>query len=100
MANGININPRRHIAGTGQNLTIGAASVASTAVGSQTYAIRVTATGNCHISIGQAPTATATNALIKATDVPEIIACSPGDKVAVIQDAASTGTLNIIEMTH
>ena len=86
--------------GTGQNLTIGAASVASTAVGSQTYAVRLSATGNCHVAFGPAPTAVATDMLVKSTDRALDVAVSPGDKIAVIQDAASTGTLNIVELTH
>ena len=84
----------------GQNLTIGAASVTSTAFGSQTYAVRLTATGNCHVRIGQNPTAVGTDLLLKSTDPSIIIACAPADKVAVIQDATATGTLNVIEMTH
>lgn len=84
----------------GQNLTIGAASVASAAVSSQTHAVRLTATGNCHVRIGQSPTAVATDLLLKSTDPSIILACGATDKVAVIQDAASTGTLNVIEMTH
>ena len=46
-----------------QQLALGAASVASNAFGPQTWAIRVVATGNCHINIGPAgaqATATAT----------------------------------------
>lgn len=88
------------VPGSGQNLTIGAASVASAAVGVATYAVRVTATGNCHITRGTAPVATAIDFLLKATDPGITIGIRPGEKIAVIQDAASTGTLNIVEITH
>lgn len=94
------VSPFRPIPGTGQNLTLGAASVSSAAVGSQTYAVQISATGNCHVEIGHAPTATATSMLIKSTDDPLQVKCGPGDKIAVIQDAAATGTLNIVELTH
>ena len=86
--------------GTGQNLTLGAASVSSTVLGTGTYWVQVSATGNCHIRIGAAPTAVATDTLVKSSDPPRIYSCQPGDKVAVIQDGTSTGTLNICEVTH
>lgn len=97
MANGININPFRP-QNTGKNLTIGAASVASTGVGTQTWAVRLSATGNCHVAINRA--AAATDMLVKSTDPAIIVAIRPGETVNVIQDAASTGTLNVVEMTH
>lgn len=100
MANNINTNPKRVISGTGQNLTLGAASVSSTAFGSQTYAIRVSATGNCHVEFGMSPVAVATSALIKASDPPAYFAVGPGTKIAVIQDSTSTGTLNVVEITN
>lgn len=90
----------RPIPGTGQNLSIGASSVASTAVGSQTYAVRLSATGNCYVAIGQSPTASSAGMLIKSTDIPLDVGVSPSDKVAVIQVGSSTGTLNLVELTH
>lgn len=91
----------RPILGTGQNLTIGAASVPSAAFGAQTYAIRITASGNCHITLGVGtPVAVATDLMLKATDPAAFLRVGTGEKLAVIQDAASTGTLNIIEITH
>lgn len=97
---GMQISPWRVIAGTGQALTVGAADVTSTAVGAQTYAVRLSTTGNCHVAIGNAPAAASTDALIKASDPPQVFAIGPGQKVSVIQDAASTGTLNLVELTH
>lgn len=100
MAHWVPISPVRPIAGTGQNLTLGAASVQSTAFGSNTFAVYVSSTGNCHIRLGTAPTAVATDMLVKATDPPLLLKVAPGEKIAVIQDGASTGTCNIIEVTH
>lgn len=100
MANWIPISPFRPIVGSGQNLTIGAASVASNAVGLHTYAVQLSATGNCHVRIDSSPVAVATDMLIKSTDDPLQVKVGPGDKIAVIQDAAATGTLNIVELTH
>ena len=82
----------------GQNLTLGAASVASTAVNSQTFAVQLSATGNCHVAFGRA--AVAADMLIKATDPPIVLSIGPGQTVNVIQDGTATGTLNIVELTH
>jgi hypothetical protein len=97
MANGININPFRP-QNTGQNLTIGVTSVSSSAIGTQTFAVRLSATGNCHVAIGRA--AVVTDMLVKSTDPAIEVAVRGGETVSVIQDAASTGTLNVVEMTH
>lgn len=100
----LTIAPWRPIAGTGQNITIGASSVASSAFdpnGENAQAIQISAIGgNCHVALGMAPTAAATDQLVKASDPPIILRIAPGEKLAVIQDASSTGTLNIIELTH
>lgn len=85
--------------GASQNVAIGASSTQSTAVGTQTRAVRIASTGNCHIAIGQNPTATATSTYIAANIVSEVFRCYPADKVAVIQDGASTGNCNITELT-
>jgi hypothetical protein len=60
----------------------------------------VSTTGNCHLRLGNAPVAVATDMLIKASDPPIMLKVAPGEKIAVIQDGASTGTCNIIEVTH
>ena len=62
-----------------------AASTGGTPPGSNTTAI--------------APVAVATDMLIKASDPPWVIKVAPGEMIAVIQDGASTGTLNISEQT-
>jgi hypothetical protein len=85
----------------GQNITIGAASVASTAFDPYTQYIQISAIGgNCHVKLAGTPVALATDMLIKATDMPMILRVGNGEKIAVIQDGASTGTLNIVEVTH
>jgi hypothetical protein len=97
------ISPWRPIPGVGKNLTIGGASVSSTSFdpNDESYqAVFVSATGNCHIAVGTAPTATATDLLVKASDPPLLVRIGKGDKIAVIQDGAATGTLNIVPATH
>ena len=94
------ISPFRPISKTGQNLTLGSASVPSAAVSAQTYAVQLSSSGNCHVAIGPAPVATATDMLVKATDPPLVVKVAPGEKIAVIQDGSSTGTLNLVELTH
>ena len=94
-------SPGRPIPGTGQNITIGATSTQNaTAFGAQTQVILVTANGgNCHIELGTNPTATASSLLVKSTDYPKLLRIAPGEKIAVIQDGSSTGTLNVCEFT-
>jgi hypothetical protein len=95
------ISPWRPVSGTGQNLTIGSASVASTTFDSTVQAVLVSAIGgNCHVAVGTAPVAVGTDMLVKASDPPFLIRISPGEKIAAIQDQSSTGTLNLIPMTH
>lgn len=101
MAHWVPISPVRPITGTGQNLTVGASSQSSTAFGTNTFAVYVSTTGNCHLRLGTGTvTAAATDMLIKASDPPLLIKVAPGEKIAVIQDGASTGTCNVIEVTH
>ncbi|RKP56366.1 hypothetical protein [Pararobbsia silviterrae] len=93
-------SPWRPLAGKGQNLTLGSASVASTAFADNVQAVQISATGNCHVAVGVTPTALTTDMLVKATDNPQLVRVAPGEKIAVIQDGTSTGTLNVIEVTH
>lgn len=88
--------------GKAQNIAIGAASVKATnAFTAQTYAIRVASTGACHIRIGDTNVAAvATDTIISASQVGELIGVAPGQFIAAIQDGASTGNLNITEMTR
>lgn len=91
--------PYKHLPGTTQALTTGAASVLSAAFGPQTYAIRVVATVACHIAFGDAPVATAGDAYVPANTRPEFIGVTPGTKIAAIQDTAA-GKLYITELSR
>lgn len=83
-----------------QTVAIGAAAAASTAMGAHTQAVLLCTTSNCHVRIGQpGVVAVATDTLIKASDPPIVLGCSPGDEVSVIEDAA-VGTLSLTELTH
>jgi len=95
------IAPWRPISGAGQNLTIGASSAATTAIGNNAQAVQLSAIGgNCHVAIGKSPTAAPTDMLVKASDPPLVVRIEPDEEVACIQDGASTGTLNCVPMTH
>lgn len=97
------LSPWRPISGKGQNLTIGGSSTASTAFDPNAdgyQAVFVSATGDCHIAIGTDPTAAATDMLVKASDPPLLVRVAQGEKIAVIQDGAATGNLNIVPATH
>ena len=82
-----------------QVVAIGAASVASTPVGAQTYEVLLSATGNCHIAIGNGLAATAASTYLPANAQPLKIGIRPGNTVAVIQDATATGNLSITELS-
>lgn len=85
----------------GQNLTLGGTSVPSTAFDSMTQYIQISATGNCRVRVGGGtPVALATDMLIKGSDPPKILRVGNGEKIAVIQEGAATGTLSVVEVTH
>lgn len=100
------ISPWRPLAGKGQTLTISNASVSSTAFADGVQAVQISALGgNCHVAVAQfvtgvSPIAVSTDMLVKDTDPPLVIRVQPGEALAVIQDGTSTGTLNVVEMTH
>ncbi|MBR8343072.1 hypothetical protein KDX40_04880 [Burkholderia ambifaria] len=106
MAGWTPISPWRPLAGKGQGITIGAASLSSTPFGDNVQAVQISAIGgNCHVAVapyvvGTSPIATATDMLVKASDPPLVIRVAPGEAIAVIQDGTSTGTLYIAEVTH
>ena len=83
--------------GVSQNISFSAASTQSAAVGTETTIIRVLALGaDCRIAIGANPTAgPATTPVMER--VPEFFAIRPNEKVAVIRESATDGTLNITE---
>jgi len=83
--------------GAAQEVAIGASSAASTAFGAQTYQVRLAATSACRVRIADGtPTANATDAYLPP-DKPEYFTCTPGQKVAVIQEAAA-GKLSVVEI--
>lgn len=82
-------------------ITVGAASAQSAVWSATTEEIRVVSTTNCHINIGQNPTAAATdnNGFYLPANVVEYFHVTPGQRLAVIQDTAA-GTLSVSEMTR
>lgn len=82
--------------GTSQSIAIGAASVAGAAVGASTTLLQLCATIACFVAIGPTPTAAAGTSLYVPANVPVLVGCNPGDKVAVIQ-ATAAGTLYVTE---
>lgn len=79
--------------GTTQVFTVTTSSVQSAAFGASTTMIRVAcALGHCHYAIGASPTASVTTSPIAPVNKYEIIRVSPGQKIAVIKDAAVTSS--------
>ena len=83
--------------GTIQKITMAgtAASIASSAFGSQTEYVRIASATNFHIIFGGSPTATASHIFIPA-DQPEIFKVSPGEKVAAL--GGNNAVISIVEM--
>lgn len=82
----------------------GGASAQSTAFGSQTYWIRVSAVGvldstnnGARIVVGDNPTASATSTLLPLNWI-EVIKCTPGQKIAVLGNSAAVGSLSVTEL--
>ena len=108
MSKGVTTAPWRPIPGTGQSLALnnGSSAKFTNAVGPQTRAISLslapaaTASG-CLVRISTAGTAaTATlDILVKTTDPPLILGCSPGDQVTAWGLAASL-TLYLTELSN
>jgi hypothetical protein len=87
--------------GTTQCFTVTTSSVQSTAFGANTTMIRLACTqGHCHFAIGASPTANLTTSPIIPTNEIEYIKVLPGQKIAVIKDAAiTTSTVSVTELT-
>lgn len=81
--------------GTSQTVAIGATSVQSSAVDSNTSLIRLFSTVDCFITVGSNPTATTSHMILPAGIV-EYIGITGGHKLAVIRNSAS-GTLYMTE---
>lgn len=87
------------IMGSTQKITVGAASVTSTAFGASTYMLRVVSTTAAHYRVtraGSAATA-AGDAYLPAATI-EYIGVKPGDKLSIIEDSAG-GTAYLTECT-
>lgn len=94
--------------GASQNVAYassGGASAASSAFGSQTYAIRVSAPGSLSATVGVriqvgdgTPTATATSPLLPANWV-EYIIVTPGQKIAALSNDSVSGNLSVTELS-
>jgi hypothetical protein len=86
--------------GTTQIFTVTNSSVQSTAFGANTTMIRVSCSlGHCHFAIGANPTANLTTSPMMPNNFSEIIRVSPGQKIAVIKDAAVTAsTFSVTEL--
>lgn len=85
--------------GATQSITTSASSATGSAVGAQTYAVRVVATAAAHIRFSQpAVAAAATDCYISATQVGEYFRVAPGDIPTAIQDSAG-GKVYITELT-
>lgn len=84
---------------TNQVITSSGTSQASSAMGAQTYVVRIATSGNdIHVAFGAAPTAT-TSSMVVQDGNPELFKIRPGEKVAVLQiDGAAT--VSITEMTN
>lgn len=108
---GMRIAQWRPIAGSGQSLTLAASTNQAFAnpIGSQTYAIAVSlapastaAYALVTISAANGGTGTAATAskdyMIKTSDPPQILACTPGEIVNVYSSA--TGTAFMVGLTH
>jgi hypothetical protein len=79
--------------GTTQVFTVTNSSVQSTAFGANTTMIRIACSlGHCHFAIGANPTASLTTSALMPNNFSEIIRVSPGQKIAVIKDAAVTSS--------
>lgn len=83
--------------GTTQTVAVGATSASiATAFGAYTTVVRLCSTTACHVAVGASPTATTSSAYLPA-NVEWFIEVAPGQRVAVIQNAAA-GTLFVTEM--
>jgi hypothetical protein len=86
--------------GTTQAATVTTASVQMTAFGANTTLIRIAcAQGHCHFAIGTNPTASLAASPLIGINQSEIIAVTPGQKIAFIKDATiTTSTVTVTEL--
>lgn len=96
IAKDINGQPLQAVGlGATQKLAIGGSSVQSTAATAAARLVRLVATVDCHVAIGENPTATTDSALLPASAA-EYFEILAGQKVAVIQ-SGEAGYLFVTE---
>ena len=97
IAKDINGQPLQAVGlGASQRVAVGGTSAQSAAVGANTRLVRLVATSDCHVAIGDDPTAVAASSALLPASVPEYFEINAGQKVAVIQSSAA-GFLYITE---
>jgi len=86
--------------GTTQVASVTTSSVQMTAFGASTTLIRIACSlGHCHYQIGTSPTASITTSTMIPNNSIEIVAVSPGQKIAFIKDATVTSsTVSVTEL--
>src|SRR5262245_47197169 len=88
--------------GVNTNFTLTTASQATSAVGAQTYQVRVStnsAVATCYVKVGDGtPTATTAGDAVMGANQVDYFTCSPGQKVAVIGGTAA-GIVSVSEMS-
>lgn len=84
--------------GASQTIAYTATSgVVASAVGTQTYLVRIVTTSDAFVKIAAAPVAAAADVFMPA-NTPEYFVINPGEKVAAVQVSAG-GNLHITELT-
>ncbi|MGB1650978.1 MAG: hypothetical protein ACPHEP_08120 [Acidimicrobiales bacterium] len=87
-------------AGATQTITTSGTSAAtSNGVGAQVSDVLITASQDCYIAFGAAPTATATNGVFLLKDWPTYFSIHGGEKVAALQ-VSTGGTVYVSELTR
>lgn len=91
---------------TGGGFTTAATAAANIAAQSvqvsfdpNTFAVRLVATGACHVEFGPNPSATSNSAYISPNLRGEVVSIAANSKIAAIQDGTSTGTLYVTELS-
>jgi hypothetical protein len=86
--------------GTTQVASVTTSSVQMTAFGASTTLVRIACSlGHCHYQIGTNPTASTTTSTMIPNNSIEIVAVTPGQKIAFIRDAAVTSsTVSVTEL--
>lgn len=86
--------------GTAQVASVTNSSVQMTAFGASTTLVRIACSlGHCHYQIGTNPTASVTTSTMIPNNSIEIVAVTPGQKIAFIKDSGVTSsTVSVTEL--